>query len=88
MFVSGILLLLAEPLRCYTTLSFRLKAVMLILAGLNVWYVDSNGSVWPNGMKALLCLGALKWWAPFIAAMVRYHDCRRMEGLFWMWDDF
>ncbi len=32
MFVSGFLLLLSEPLKCYTTLAFRLKAVMLVLA--------------------------------------------------------
>ena len=38
MFVSGFLLLLSEPLKCYTTLAFRLKAIMLILAGLNVLY--------------------------------------------------
>ena len=38
MFVSGLLLLLAEPLKCYTTLAFRLKAGMLVLAGLNVLY--------------------------------------------------
>jgi hypothetical protein len=38
MFTSGALLLLSEPMKCYTRLSFRLKVVMLILAGLNVLY--------------------------------------------------
>jgi hypothetical protein len=38
MFISGFLLLLAEPLKCYTTLAFRIKAIMLVLAGLNVLY--------------------------------------------------
>jgi len=37
MFISGALLLLSEPLKCYNTLAFRLKVVMLILAGINVW---------------------------------------------------
>jgi hypothetical protein len=37
MFASGLLLFLAEPMKCYTTVAFRFKVVMLILAGLNVW---------------------------------------------------
>ena len=36
MFLSGILLLLAEPLKAYSRLAFRLKVVMLILAAINV----------------------------------------------------
>jgi hypothetical protein len=42
MFLSGTLLLLSEPMKCYTRLSFRLKVVMLILAGLNVLYFHSR----------------------------------------------
>ena len=42
MFISGFLLLLAEPMKCYTALSFRLKVIMLILAGLNVWYFHAK----------------------------------------------
>ena len=38
MFISGFLLLLSEPLKCYTTLAFRIKVVMLVLAAANVWY--------------------------------------------------
>src|SRR5579871_2540030 len=52
MFVSGLLLLLSEPMKCYTTIAFRLKVVMLILAGLNVWYfharVYHRGVEWDN----------------------------------------
>ena len=40
MFASGSLLMFAEPLKCYTRLSFRLKAGMLILAGLNILYFN------------------------------------------------
>jgi hypothetical protein len=36
MFLSGIMLLLAEPLKAYSRLAFRLKVVMLILAAMNV----------------------------------------------------
>jgi hypothetical protein len=42
MFISGTLLLLAEPLKCYTRVAFRLKVVMLILAGLNLLYFDKR----------------------------------------------
>jgi hypothetical protein len=42
MFVSGVLLFLAEPLKAYITTAFRLKVVMLILTGLNVWYFNSK----------------------------------------------
>jgi hypothetical protein len=42
MFVSGVLLLLSEPMKCYTTTAFRIKVVMLILASLNVWYFHSR----------------------------------------------
>lgn len=37
MFASGILLFFAEPLKAYTTIAFRIKMVLLVLAGLNVW---------------------------------------------------
>ena len=43
MFISGFLLLCSEPLKCYTILAFRLKAIMLPLAGLNVLYFHSKG---------------------------------------------
>jgi len=46
MFASGLLLFLAEPMKCFTTLSFQLKAVMLVLTGLNVWYFHAK--VYPS----------------------------------------
>jgi hypothetical protein len=52
MFISGALLLLSEPLKCYTTIAFRIKVVLLILAGLNVWYfhakVSKDMAYWDN----------------------------------------
>ena len=39
MFLSGVLLLIAEPLKAYSRLAFRLKVVMLLLAAINVlWF--------------------------------------------------
>jgi len=38
MVVTGILLVFAIPLRSYQNLFFRTKMVLLVLAGLNVWY--------------------------------------------------
>jgi hypothetical protein len=46
MFVSGLLLFISEPMKCYSTVSFRLKAVMLVLTGLNVWYFHAK--VYPS----------------------------------------
>jgi hypothetical protein len=42
MFVSGLLLFLAEPLKAYITFAFRLKMVMLVATGVNVWYFHSK----------------------------------------------
>ena len=49
MFASGLLLFLAEPMKCYTTVAFRFKVVMLILAGLNVWLFHAK--VYPKVAK-------------------------------------
>ena len=38
MFASGFLLLLATPLKAYTSIWFQLKAILLVVAGLNVLY--------------------------------------------------
>ena len=42
MFVSGLLLLFAEPEKCYTRTSFRMKALLLILAGFNILYFNKR----------------------------------------------
>jgi hypothetical protein len=46
MFLSGSLLFFAEPMKCYSTIAFRFKAVMLVLTSLNVWYFHAK--VYPN----------------------------------------
>lgn len=54
MFVSGFLLLLAEPLKCYTNWTFRLKMLGVLLAGLNVLYfhkkIKPNMDNWDQGL--------------------------------------
>jgi cyanate permease len=42
MVISGTLLFFAIPLRSYQNLFFRLKLVLLVLAGLNVWFFHTR----------------------------------------------
>lgn len=77
MVLSGSLLLLAEPLKCYTAFSFRLKFLMLILAVLNVWFfhakVYRNVTDWdtarntPWSAKLVGGLSILLWLSIIIA---------------------
>ena len=46
MFASGLLLFISEPMKCYTAISFQLKAIMLVLTGVNVWYFHAK--VYPS----------------------------------------
>jgi hypothetical protein len=54
MLISGSLLILSEPLKCYNTIAFRIKVILLILAGLNVLYfhkrVMHNVDEWDQNM--------------------------------------
>jgi hypothetical protein len=76
MFVSGFLLFLSEPMKCYTTVAFRIKAVLLVLAGLNVWYFHSRVyrhiAEWDKGpapwrAKTVGVLSLLLWFSIIIA---------------------
>jgi hypothetical protein len=62
MFVSGALLFLSEPVKAYSTMAFRIKAVMLILAGINIWFfhrgIYSTISQWDRSKR-------LPWQARF-----------------------
>jgi hypothetical protein len=42
MFLSGTLLILSEPLKCYNTVAFRIKVVLRMLACLNVLYFHKS----------------------------------------------
>src|SRR5215469_15517447 len=77
MFLSGSLLFIAEPLKCYTTIAFRLKAVMLVLTALNVWYFHArvlrNVAAWdesseiPSQAKAVGYVSMILWFGIIIA---------------------
>ena len=77
MFISGLLLLLSEPVKCYTAVAFRIKAVMLIMAGLNVLYFHSkvygNVSEWdtaetmPWGAKFVGIMSFVLWFGIIVA---------------------
>ena len=58
MFISGALLFLAEPFKAYITTAFRLKLVMLVLTGLNVWYFRAR--VYPGALESIDAT-ALPW---------------------------
>src|SRR5256885_13059021 len=42
MVISGVLLFYAIPIRSYQNIFFRVKIVLLIVAGLNVWFFNSG----------------------------------------------
>jgi hypothetical protein len=75
MFISGMLLVLAEPLKCYNTVAFRIKVGLLILAGLNVLYfhrrVIHNMDQWDQNMpwraKMVAALSLVLWLGIVIA---------------------
>jgi hypothetical protein len=77
MFSSGLLLFISEPIKCYTTLSFQLKAVMLLLTGLNVWYFHAKvypgvaewdeSAVMPRRAKMVGLVSMLLWFGIIIA---------------------
>jgi hypothetical protein len=77
MVLSGSLLLLAEPMKCYNAISFRLKVVMLILAAVNVLVfhiiVYKNVTAWdkaeitPWGAKIVGFVSILLWLGIIIA---------------------
>jgi hypothetical protein len=42
MFLSGITLFVSEPNYCYHATAFRVKLLLVVLAGLNVWFFHSR----------------------------------------------
>jgi hypothetical protein len=77
MIVTGVLLFCGDPVAFYSTIFFRLKMIMLILAGINVlvfnWTVGRRVGAWdqdastPAGAKVAAIL-SLVLWAGIIAA--------------------
>ena len=78
MFVSGALLFYAIPVRTYLNIFFRIKVLMLILAGLNAWFfhftVYRRVAEWdlepvtPRGAKVAGALSLLLWAGIVVAA--------------------
>lgn len=88
MVVTGILLFYAIPVRTYQSIFFRVKVVMLILAGLNVWVFNNRVflrvSEWdrdvitPTGARRAALFSLILWGGIIVAGrMIAYNwfDC-------------
>jgi hypothetical protein len=88
MVITGALLFYAIPVRTYQNIFFRLKVVMLILAGLNVWLfhrkVQPTMSEWdlnavaPRGARVAATVSLVLWAGIIVAGrMIAYNwfDC-------------
>jgi hypothetical protein len=84
MVISGALLFYAIPVRTYLNIFFRIKVVMLILSGLNVWCFHSTvyrrvaewdlDPVPPRGARVAAALSLLLWAGIVVAGrMIAYN---------------
>jgi hypothetical protein len=98
MIVTGTLLFYAIPVRSYQNVFFRLKLLMLIAAGVNVWLFHSGeyrriadwdlAVVPPRAAKVAGITSLLLWAAIIIAGrMIAYNwfDCDRTRSVFIEW---
>lgn len=88
MVITGALLFYAIPVRTYHSVFFRIKVVMLVLAGLNVWvfhrHVQQTMGEWdtapvtPRGARAAAAISLVLWAGIIVAGrMTAYNwfDC-------------
>jgi hypothetical protein len=88
MIVTGLLLFYAIPVRNYQNIFFRIKVVMLLLAGLNVWLFHSRverrvadwdlDPVAPKGARVAAAVSIILWAGIVVAGrMIAYNwfDC-------------
>lgn len=88
MLITGVLLFYAIPVRTYQSIFFRVKVVMLLLAGLNVWIfhrrVQRTISEWdtrpitPRGARVAATVSLVLWAGIIVAGrMIAYNwfDC-------------
>jgi hypothetical protein len=77
MIVTGVLLFCGDPVSFYSTIFFRVKMIMLVLAGLNVlvfnWTVGRRVVEWDQGVRPpmgakVAAILSLVLWAAIIAA--------------------
>ena len=84
MVISGALLFYAIPVRTYLNIFFRIKVVMLILSGINVWVFHSTAyrkvaewdldPVTPRGAKVAAALSLMLWAGIVVAGrMIAYN---------------
>jgi hypothetical protein len=90
MVISGTLLVYAIPVRTYQSIFFRIKVVLLVLAGLNVWYfharVQAKSAAWdadavpPRAARVAGALSLVLWIGVVVTGrMIAYnwYDCDR-----------
>ena len=88
MMITGILLFYAIPVRTYQSIFFRVKVVMLILAGLNVWVFNNRvflrvgewdrDAVTPKSARRAALFSLILWGGIIVAGrMIAYNwfDC-------------
>jgi uncharacterized membrane protein len=88
MISTGVLLFYAIPVRNYQNIFFRIKVIMLLLAGLNVWYfnrrVERRIADWdidpipPKGARVAAVISLVLWVSIVVAGrMIAYNwfDC-------------
>lgn len=88
MVITGVLLFYAIPVRTYHSIFFRIKVVMLVLAGVNVWVfhrrvqrtIDEwdTAAVTPRAAKAAAAISLVLWTGIIVAGrMTAYNwfDC-------------
>ena len=82
MLISGSLLVYQEPLRAYDNPFFRAKAVMLILAGVNVFVFHRTiGREFLSGMWTRSRLESEAGWRRFLEPMGDDHRLRTIDRL-------
>ena len=99
MAITGVLLFYAIPVRSYQSIFFRVKVVLLILAGINMWRyyrhthrsVESwgaPGAVIPKSAKVAAGVSLATWaGVVFVGRMIAYNwfDCDRPQSAFVYW---
>lgn len=88
MVITGVLLFYAIPVRSYQNIFFRIKVIMLLLAGLNVWFfhgrVEKTVADWdldpiaPRGARVAAGISLVLWAGIVVAGrMIAYNwfDC-------------
>jgi hypothetical protein len=98
MVITGLLLFYAIPVRSYQSIWFRMKVVLLVLAGLNVWIfhggvyqrvTDWNRDAVPPRSARVAGAASLVLWAAIIISgrMIAYNwfDCDKPQPPFIVW---